>query len=190
MSPHPFSKYSLMTLQACREMEWKQIRARQRANTDGEASPSTSTREEPSGQHRLDTSVHIKDPNQSSPSLTFTTCADLLFGGVMAPAWSAVTAASKTYFWSFPHMDLQHFHLLWTGKTCQRVDAHREFSLYRPIALLQPCLLLVPVRMLCSSRQRWTIPDLGRVLTRKDPSWPNKKGADQFQRFPRMSLTS
>lgn len=35
MLPHPFSKYSLMTLQACGEMERKQVGGWRRANTKG-----------------------------------------------------------------------------------------------------------------------------------------------------------
>lgn len=64
MLPHPFSKYSPMTLQACREMERKQIGGWQRANTKGDAHPSTSTRKEPSGQRP---SEHVHSAQRPKP---------------------------------------------------------------------------------------------------------------------------
>lgn len=111
--------------------------------------------------------------------MTFAACVDLLFGSLMVLAWLAVAKSNSCIHNLFliipPHGPAAFPPALnWNNLSGrpQRILSFSRNSLFTAIfayrSTKNEC-------MSCSSRQRWTIPNLGRVLIRKDHFWSNKK---------------
>lgn len=125
---------------------------------------------------------HINSYKRPKPaSVTFAARVDLLFGSVKVLAWLAVTKSNSWIHNLFliisPHGSaafppaLNWNNLPACGRP-QRILSLSPHSLFTAVFAYHPgkneCTI-------CFSRQYWTIPNLGRVLIRKDQFWPNKK---------------